>query len=764
MQKTIDPGTQDSLALIGVLDPVLILCISYWGIFWIDSSTRENVEAGFAYLGQQAGKGATYAAGKHWLSQCSKPWLLIIDNADDPEIDVSEFFPNGGIGNILVTTRNPNTIIHATAGHIRFRGMDPEEAISLLLKLAYPQQTSAERNPQKRTLAQTIAAELGYLALALTQAGAAIRRNIYTLDKYLNSYLGRRNHLLSLPISTCADETNVIATWEIPFQKIEQRQSLEHKDAVSLMHIFAFLHFESIPELIFRRPWDITQDPRLPGLTDLNTSGDSWSRTEEAQARLRQAIGVLCDYSIIDYDPDRATCSLHPVIHRWARDRLSEHKQEEWLSRTISLLARCISPNLEASDRSNRRLLLPHVDSCIQNLKLKDHSFPSTEESADGIERFAWVYMENGLWKSALVLQHRVVDFRTKILGKTHKDTIQAQRSLGQSYWNLFEVKSAIEIQRQVLEARWWSRPSLSYWLCWPPWKPDHISYCIALDDLTVTLWLAGKRELSKMTGERAVNGLVRRLGPEDPITLGAMFNLARTYLHLGELEKSHKLLVLVLKKRKRFFGWDHPDTLMTRNELGMNLCARKRYMAAAECLVANVLEARKGILGEEHAYTMWSVNDLSKVICARGRPGQGAKMLEDLLPVVRRTLGEKHVGMAMTKSNLARAYVLSQRWEDAEPLICDVLAIHVDGQPDWIEALSGYVYVQIQLGRLTEAEQNCDRMLDIIRQTKVLAMDHPRTIIVAQHLAKIYLVTGRFAEIATLEESIPAMKQAQNR
>jgi len=741
---------------------MLISCPSYWGVFWIDSSTRENAEAGFAALGQQAGKGATFPAGKYWLSQCSKPWLLIIDNADDPEIDVSEFFPLGGMGNILVTTRNPNTIIHATAGCIRFRGMDPEEAISLLLKSAYPQHTSAEPNPQKRTLAQRIAAELGYLALALTQAGATIRRNIYTLEKYLYFYLGYRNHLISLPNPTSADETNVITTWEIPFQRIEKRQSIEHKDAVSLMHIFAFLHFESIPEQIFQQSWNTIENPRSTGILPPNFIRDNWSRTEDAQARLRRAIGVLCDYSIIDHDPDREICSLHPVIHRWARDRLSEKARKEWLSCTVSLLARCVSANLEASGRRFRRLLLPHIDSCVRNLKLNGPSTLNTEGKANEIERFAWVYAENGLWKSALTLQHRVIEYRMRMLGKANEDTIQAQRSLGQIYWNLFEVKSAIEIQRQVLNARWWSRPSLAYWLCWPPWKPDHTCYCIALDDLAVTLWLAGKRELSRITGERAVKGLIRRLGSEDPKTLDAMFNLARTYLHLGDLEKSHELLVLVLKKRKRFFGWNHPDTLMARNELGMNLCARKQHMAIAERLVANVLEARKGVFGEEHAYTFWSVNDLSKVLCKRGRPEQAAKLLTDLLPVVRRTLGEEHVGMTMTKSNLARAYMLSHRWKDAELLLRQMLAVLVDEHPDWIDAMSGYVHVQIQLGRLNEAEKNCNRMLEIIEQTKVLATDHPRTIAVAQQLGKIYLVTGRSHEIATLEGRIPAMKKGK--
>lgn len=47
-------------------------------------------------------------AGKAWLSNQQKPWLLIIDNADDPDIDATRYFPGGERGTILLTTRNPS--------------------------------------------------------------------------------------------------------------------------------------------------------------------------------------------------------------------------------------------------------------------------------------------------------------------------------------------------------------------------------------------------------------------------------------------------------------------------------------------------------------------------------------------------------------------------------------------------------------------------------------------------------------------------------
>lgn len=175
-------------------------------------------------------------------------------------MEVTKYIPRSGNGHVLITTRNPGVIDYATVGNFQFRGMDPEEAIALLLRYAHLPKEADGLNIQSRKLAEDIALELGYLALALRHAGATIRRNIYTLDKYLHYYLGWRRTMIGSPQIKNADEGNIITTWEIPFRKIVARASqfLEYKDAVDILHIFAFMHFESIPESIFQTFWNST--------------------------------------------------------------------------------------------------------------------------------------------------------------------------------------------------------------------------------------------------------------------------------------------------------------------------------------------------------------------------------------------------------------------------------------------------------------------------------------------------------------------------
>ena len=733
----------------------------YWGVFWIDASSNENAENGFASLGQQVGKGATFISGMHWLSQCTRPWLLVIDNADDPEMDVAKYFPAGGRGgHILITTRNPGAEIYATAGHLRFSGMEPEDAVSLLLKTAFPKDESPSPQSDIRQTARKIASELGYLALALAHAGTSIRRNIYTLEMYLRHYLGHRTEMITSKSICTADEANIITTWEIPFQRIASRESREYQDAVELIHICAFMHFDSIPEALFRSPWHGIETGKRPydfaGLAQVESEWNAGS-----EYRLRTALSILYNYSIIDRDLKKGTVSLHPVIQRWAQDRLSEADQKHWLSVAIAVLAQCISPLMEASGLRFRRSLLPHIESCLRALRvLYGQVSSNTVERAVEIERFAWVFAENGLWERARTYQLGVLKFRTKKLGRFHTHTIRAERSLAESSLSLFDMVPCLSAQDHIRKTHWWMRPSLMDWTPWHFLKPEHVPYCVTLSDLTSSLWFAGQLDLSKQCGERAVKGLMKRLGPDDPLTLTAMANLARTYHHLCDQRASRALLVEVLRKRKRLFGPNHLDTLMTRGELAMSFCIARERLLVAERLLLNVVAAKKKLLGEEHAYTLWSMNHLAKVLTTRWRPLEAIEILEKIVPIVRRTLGDTHPGMSMTKANLTQAYVRAGRWGETEKLLEEILGVIPKDHPDRIVATLGCVYVRTKMGRMddTEAEAEYLKILDLVIKKKIFSTDNPRTLAIAEQLALIYMKQERFNELEVLKAKYPSI------
>jgi hypothetical protein len=120
-------------------------------------------------------------AVKVWLSNTSHHWLLIIDNADDRLIDIAEFFPTCHRGSILITTRNPDCKIYSTVGWCELGGMDFEEALALFLRASGVEDISAEI---ARKAATPVVEVLGCLALAIAQAGAYVRKGLYSMDEY----------------------------------------------------------------------------------------------------------------------------------------------------------------------------------------------------------------------------------------------------------------------------------------------------------------------------------------------------------------------------------------------------------------------------------------------------------------------------------------------------------------------------------------------------------------------------------------------------
>jgi tetratricopeptide (TPR) repeat protein len=741
---------------------------SFWGIFWIDASSNQNAEAGFAYLGGLVKKNETFEAGKHWLSNRLKPWLLVIDNADDPEMDVSQYFPSGGRGHILITTRNPNNVVHSTIGDINFREMEQEDAITLLLKAAnQPDHTDL----QQREIARPIANALGHLALALTHAGATIRRNIYTLEGYLPEYYEHRKEMMKHDILRNADsyKLNIVTTWEVPYERIKQRNTTIAMDAIEILHIFAFLHFEQIPMIMFQKAWSNTRNPYAslpskpgffrviwPAIADtkepplpaiLRQSGPVWD-----QSRFNEALNQLSDYSLIDRDDKKKLCSMHPVVHAWARDRLRPDEQRHWLAAAAATLANSITPELECSGRAYRRSLIPHVDSCLQGKNAELLGYHKDNVQASNAIKFASLYAENGHWVIARGIQRKVLQLWKESLGPDHPETLRIMAALGQTCWNLSQMKEALEVQSNVYSTRERTLGMAN---------PETLK---AMNDLAGTYWLVGERKKSQDLASQAMDGLRKALGPVDSATLTAMQTLGRIYLHLGQPSEAQTLLSQVLSSRQRFFGAKHPDTLITMTDLAMAYLALNR-LPEAERLTTETLKTRADTLGKEHPYTLWSSNDLAKIYCAQQRTAEAIKFLESILPIAHRTLGPTHIGMSMTKFNLARAYISQKCWSNAERTLQEQLEILENSKhPDWVHSMAELGKVFWRGKRDLENAERCYvEALEVVVETRALGTEHPTVKDIVGGLSEVYKEQGRVEEIRELEAKIALLNVSPN-
>ncbi|KAJ5170922.1 uncharacterized protein N7500_003705 [Penicillium coprophilum] len=228
---------------------------NFWGVFWIDASSPKAAEQAFSGLARIGKVEEKLESGLYWLSTQDRPWLLVIDNADDAEFDYSRYFPLGAKGHILVTSRNPDCRVHATVGFEEFTNLEEEDSITLLLRSAI---VSDLHDVNTRATARPIVQALGCLPLALIQAGASIRQNICSLEDYLdvfNSYK-KKLFLNGIQQGQGSYAHTVFTTFEVSYNKIRSLTTDEAKDAIEMLHVMAFLHFDQIPGTLFEKAWE----------------------------------------------------------------------------------------------------------------------------------------------------------------------------------------------------------------------------------------------------------------------------------------------------------------------------------------------------------------------------------------------------------------------------------------------------------------------------------------------------------------------------
>ena len=163
-------------------------------------------------------------------------WLLIFDNADQPE-ELGDIIPHGP-GDVLITSRNPRwqAVVDTVAVDVFSRA----ESIEFLGK-----RVPSGLNPND---ADQLADELGDLPLALEQAGALQAETGMPVEEYLRLL---RNQVSAIMAEGKSPDypLSMTAAWKLSVSTLEQQL----QEAVVLLRCCAFFGPEPIPRDLFRR-------------------------------------------------------------------------------------------------------------------------------------------------------------------------------------------------------------------------------------------------------------------------------------------------------------------------------------------------------------------------------------------------------------------------------------------------------------------------------------------------------------------------------
>lgn len=76
-------------------------------MLWIDVSTTGEAERSFLDLARTWSISAsTWEEARLDIANLKQPWLLVLDNADDPDVNYQPYIPYNPSGVVLMTSRN----------------------------------------------------------------------------------------------------------------------------------------------------------------------------------------------------------------------------------------------------------------------------------------------------------------------------------------------------------------------------------------------------------------------------------------------------------------------------------------------------------------------------------------------------------------------------------------------------------------------------------------------------------------------------------
>jgi hypothetical protein len=706
---------------------------SFWGVFWIDASSPERANQTFGDIAETVGLEKNQKSVLHWLSNLDHSWLLIIDNADDEDVPLERYFPKGDRGNILVTTRNPAYKMHGNIGpqYYEFRGLELDEATQLLLKAS---QAPVPWDSSCKSLALRITEKLGSLALAIIHAGAAIRDRLCTLADYLEYYYRSFRKIRNAKLTTKSSDSDraVYATWELCYSHLEQRGTEAALDALELLNMLAFLHWEAIPPEIFSRtlrnpaqeakqeidrPVDLSQPPipwhtfatkRVLGFSNtllvwllqskgqsvlprLLRGGGNPDSVEYADDRVRYALKELVKMSMIIYNDRTGTYTMHPIVHIWARERprMKLAEQALWADVTGRVLAASILlPPLgtAAADEKYHISLLPHVEH-VQVCRQAIAKAILAERSSTKLSYS---------WFTTLVPNLAPDADRIRMYAKF--SLVYAKCGQWQSAEQLLEDVKRFLYQylgpqhkrsRQValfLSTVYWQlgRPadaaelqSSVLKLCESHLGPSHPETLRAMSELGRTRWQQGQYSVARSLQQEVLQKLLLRLPRDHADVLEAMDNLGLTVLKFWErrhFEEAFKLHAEAATGMAKVHGPEHEQTLFAREHFcRAAVLLGGQHLESTRDTMNGVLETRRAKLGKEHPYTLLAMVNMAIVLAAMGHHDEAMALIRLGLPVAERNLGPDHIGTLFGRQTLACILVQCEKYAAAEEILVEV-------------------------------------------------------------------------------------------
>jgi tetratricopeptide (TPR) repeat protein len=627
-------------------------------VLWIAADSPEEIRRGlgrFATALEPRSAGfltaeALEQRASDWLA-AHRGWLLVLDDVTTVG-DVADLLarlgtgadtgPGAGpahavsdAGRILVTTRRAGGWHRIGAQAVRVDVLAPADAVALLAAtIGVPDGAEGLEGGDE------LCAELGYLPLALVQAGAYIAQNHSggpgrrSTDRYLRLLREHPDKLLSAgDIEDDLDPARTITrVWRVTLDRLAAADAGASSE---ILRLLAWYAPDAIPLSLFD---EVLAEPRY----------------EQAFGRLAayNMITMLPPDSAVQNGPDGPASPNGPVIavHRLVQavartaDADDPHRAAEDIESARLAAGNLLADALPAGEDTaggwpTWRRLLPHVAAFVD-------ARPPDQDTKEVVAVLALAgpfLRDQGDLAGALSYLRRAREGSLRELGPADRTTLFAARELAITWFTAGNAERAVDMLREVIKI---STRELG--------RYDE-STLATLSSLGV-LWHVTHSGDGARVLEQVLEDYVRTLGEDHPSTLTCWHNLATVHADEGWAAGAIPCFEAALAGRTRVLGEDHPHTLSSRH--GLAAC----YVTAghpdqALPLLEQSLEDCRRVIGQDHPATLTVRGDLAQACLEAGQTDRAVALYEECLEIGIRALTIRHPLTVRTAGQLAAAY-----------------------------------------------------------------------------------------------------------
>ena len=609
-----------------------------------------------------------------WLEKNSD-WLLIFDNADNPEL-LKSYIPKTDKGHILLTSRASVFDMLGILSPIELPLFSIEDATKFLIKRT----GRDESNSAEVESAQELANELGLFPLALEQAGAYIQELRLSFANYLKMYRKRRLEFLERGLPKMGDyDESVATTWVVNFEQVET----ESVASADILRLSAFLDPDNIPfELL------------LFGVSATDCSlAETISKSDNSELAIREVLRPLTRFSLVTIGKSNDSYDIHRLVQEAVKHSLGESACRSWAERTVRMVREAF-PSGEFENWGLCERLVSHaVVATTQADVLANH----TENVSILANNAALFLQDQAQYADAEPLFKRAIEICRVILGKNHPNFAICLNNLADLYRELGRYNKAELLYKQSMEIR---RVALG---------EQHPDYAQSLSNLATLYEAMGRYKEAEPLYKQAMEINRTALGEKHSNFATDLNNLAVLYGSMGRHEKVESLFKQSIKIARETKGEQHPSYAARLNNLAEHYRMMVQY-DEAEPLYLQSMEIRRVALGEQHPDYAQSLNNLAILYKSLGRHYEAEPLYKQSIEIMRVALGEQHPDFASSLNNLGALYRTIGRHDEAEPLMkqsMEIIRVALGEQhPNFVTVRSNLAGLYRAMGRHKEAEE----------------------------------------------------------